>query len=664
MAEWGNTYEQVLGITRAYLGPTSERFLNRQINQRLQKDPGDLTPDDLPELALVVHQRVLSLTGDSKVADEFKNKLLGIGKESVLQKSLKSVAATDQSDYSNIRERIRWYVELRWLLLVALGLTATLPLLLVNGYQGTVPANIDVLAVGVSINLVFSGLFIRPKYGKKFYLVVAMAQILTDIGIASILLTLNGGIESRTVIMYALPILMSGVLLGTSAVFLAGLLSIITYTTLVLLDYFGVLRPENISNPAVHGNLTYLLRTVSFYPAILLALTIITALVVRVISSKERLELEVKGLGAEKARLGAIVKSMGSAMVTVNTNGEIETVNDAFEDLTGWKQGEVIGRQLDDVLPLLDETGKPVRGAERPMAKLFAAKDLTPVANVQHISQFQYVRKNQSVFPFIGTLAPIVVRGRVIGATTVFDDASDIRQVQTLKSNFIALASHQLKTPVAEIKTITEFMLDGVSGKLNDEQTNYLKEIYGIADHSSKMISDLLDISILEKNKVGLSLNPVKLSAIIEKVETVYQSRVKQKGLELKIIQKEPELVIVADDSKLVEVIGNLISNAINFTSKGTITVETKRDGNFCVIVVTDQGRGMSTAALNHIFKKEETLPGTAIAEAGSGLGLYLSKQLVLLHGGDIGVLSTSKTGTSLYIKIPLAKQTADQASE
>jgi two-component system phosphate regulon sensor histidine kinase PhoR len=459
--------------------------------------------------------------------------------------------------------------------------------------------------------------------------------------------------------MYALPILMSGVLLGTSAVFFAGLLSIITYTTLVVLDYYGVLRPENISNPAVHSSLTYLLRTLSFYPAILLALTIITALVVRVISSREHLELEVKGLGAEKARLGAIVKSMGSAMVTVNTNGEIETVNDAFEDLTGWKQGEVIGRRLDDVLPILDEAGKPVRNSERPMAKLLGANDSAKVPGVQHISQFQYVRKNQSVFPFIGTLAPITVRGRVIGATTVFDDASDIRQVQTLKSNFIALASHQLKTPVAEIKTITEFRMEGVSGELSDKQKQYLQKVYDIADHSGKMISDLLDISILEKNKVGLNLSPVELSAIVGKVETIYESRVKLKGLQLQIIQHDPDLVIVADDSKLVEVIGNLISNAINFTSKGTITVETKRDGDFCKIIVTDQGRGMSTAALNHIFKKEETLPGTAIAEAGSGLGLYLSKQLVLMHGGDIGVLSTSKSGTSLYIKIPLAKQTA-----
>jgi PAS domain S-box-containing protein len=554
-----------------------------------------------------------------------------------------------------LRQRVRWYVTMRWFYLLPLAAIGLVPLYVSNGFSEDFQRQSLVALLGIGVNV---GVLIATRYrfhSRPFYITLAAIQVGFDIFLTTWLIYQNGGIESRSVIAYAIPIFMSSALFGRLAIYFTAIISALAYTLLSTLDHLKYIHPPNVVFPSVHDDALYYVRGVLFYSALLIILAIIADYVGRLIREREQLEEEMRALGAEKAETEAILKTMGSALVAINRKGVVTMVNDVFEDLTGWKRKEAIGRQLDDVLPLLDSDGKRLEGEDRPMLQVSNEASNTD-AHVRSISSYSYVRKDGSSFPFVGYMAPIVLGYRVIGSTTVFDDATNSKKLEQLKSNFVALVSHQLKTPIGEIRGYTENMLAGLGGKLTKKQKEYLSHIMNTAERSNKLISDLLDITVLEKGGVSVDIEPVKLSAIIREAVHIYRERLSKKELQLVITEADPKLSVFADSEKLVEVIGNVLANAISYTRQGTITIETKPGKDYGEICIIDEGIGMDKATLDALFHKDEVLSGAPTAEGGTGLGLYLAKQIVTLMEGDIRVASTSEKGTTICIKLPIVK--------
>ncbi len=358
-------------------------------------------------------------------------------------------------------------------------------------------------------------------------------------------------------------------------------------------------------------------------------------------------------VSTEKAKTEALLKTMGDALVAVDRQGHITLVNDRFEEITGWSKQEAIGKHIDEVLMLLNEAGQPLPTGNRPL--LNTLEQTGPVnEKAQRLTDYYYRRKNGTVFPFTAYVAPIVLQGRVIGATSVFQDSTNLQKMQQLRNNFVALASHQLKTPIVEIQGYLENMVSGVVGKLTKEQDEYIRQMYNIAERSTQLLTDLLDITVLEKGSAAINAKPTSLSRILKKVDTIYRGRMSWKRLTLKITEKDGDLTIIADHNKFVECIGNVIANAIRFSKAGTIDINTRREGDWAIIDVRDHGTGVDRDAIVALFEKDEVLAEAPTAEGGTGLGLYLAKQLVILQGGSIALTETSNKGTTITIRMPL----------
>ncbi|HET7320306.1 MAG TPA: PAS domain-containing sensor histidine kinase [Candidatus Saccharimonadales bacterium] len=564
------------------------------------------------------------------------------------------------ADFSEIelRQRVRWYAGVRWFYLLLLAGAGLVPLYLKSGWNDNFRHQTIIGLTGVVLNIIVL-IATRRHGGKKiFYLLLAVAQVVFDILLVTWILYQNGALESRSIILYTIPIFMTGALLGRLAIYLAAGGSAAAYICLVSLDHFGLIHPPNAIFAYAHTDLFYYVSSVFFYGAVFLALAIISDYVSRLIRESEQLNEEVHALSAKNAETEAIIKTMGSALVAMDTNGRIKLVNDSFARLTGWHRNEVVGRKLDDVLPVLDESGHPAGPEAHPMRELESAFRAEEAA-VRQIKGYSYVRKDGSSFPVFAYWAPItLLGGRIIGWTTVFDDATDVQKLEQLKSNFIALVSHQLKTPIAEIRDYINNMTFGVVGELTAKQREYLNDIDEVAQRSSKLIADLLDITVLEQGKAMLSLGPVDFSEVIEKSIAVHKNRLHQRKLTVKVVGADTPVTVLADMAKTVEIVNNILANAISYSREGkTITISTKVAGDNGEVRVIDEGRGMDPKTLDVLFNKSQVLSGAPTAEGGTGLGLYLAKQLINLQNGSITVEKTSDAGTTICISLPLVKR-------
>ncbi|PIZ62719.1 hypothetical protein COY17_01920 [Candidatus Saccharibacteria bacterium CG_4_10_14_0_2_um_filter_52_9] len=346
--------------------------------------------------------------------------------------------------------------------------------------------NLGIVLFALIFNVIFLAVSASRKRSYGAYRALAICQLGLDIFIMSCAVHYNGGIENSVVMLYIIPIIMSGTLLGRRAIYATGLSAALAYDLLLILDYKGIVVSQGIIAPQLHANTNYLVQTLLFVPAMLLTITAIIDFVARFIRERTELSIELRVLSAQRAETDAIIKTMGAALVAVDMQTTIKMVNDNFEELTGWERKEVIGANLDDILPLLDENGRRVKAEEHPLLQMLNAPPERQTPEVKHMSKYYFSRKDGSLFPFISSFSLIRLHGRTIGGTNVFEDATSTKKIQQLKTNFVTLASHQLKTPVGEIQGYVENMIQGITGPLTDKQRQYLLTIDEITIHCIK----------------------------------------------------------------------------------------------------------------------------------------------------------------------------------
>ncbi len=226
--------------------------------------------------------------------------------------------------------------------------------------------------------------------------------------------------------------------------------------------------------------------------------------------------------------------------------------------------------------------------------------------------------------------------------------------VNQVKDEFLARTSHELRTPLNGIIGISESILDGIGGPLSGTTRKNLMMILAVAKRLSNRINDLLDYSKVKKRKIELHVKALDLSRIVEEVVAVCQA-LADKGVEIKNHIHEP-LWVAGDEARIEQIMYNLVGNAIKFTSKGFVEITARRVGQEIRISVKDTGKGVPLDQIDAIFQPYEQAgsPGQE-GIAGTGLGLYITKYLVELHGGTIQVESQPGEGSLFSFTIPIA---------
>ena len=228
------------------------------------------------------------------------------------------------------------------------------------------------------------------------------------------------------------------------------------------------------------------------------------------------------------------------------------------------------------------------------------------------------------------------------------------KTIGDLKDEFVYIISHELKQPATAIKGCIDTILSKYSGSLSGDASEILNLTNINSDRLSKLLDDLLDISQIEKGSLRINMTDVSLRPIISEVLSTLLLDAQNRRISL--VQKGTEEVAAkADVDRLKEVFTNLVSNAVKYTPEGgKVTVEVKKEGSFAKVLVSDNGIGISEEDQKHLFEKFYRVDNEKTeAVKGSGLGLFIAKQLVEKMGGKIGVISTVGQGTIFYFTLP-----------
>ena len=248
-----------------------------------------------------------------------------------------------------------------------------------------------------------------------------------------------------------------------------------------------------------------------------------------------------------------------------------------------------------------------------------------------------------------GLLEDVKLANRELAAAN-----ATLQEIDRLKSLFIASMSHELRTPLNSIIGFTGLLLQGLAGPLNDEQRKQLGMVKSSSQHLLALITDIIDLSKIEAGKISLTREEVDLSPLAREVVASLEPAASRGGLAL-LLEAPETLKVVSDGRRVRQILVNLVGNAVKFTKRGTVTVVVERRDDSVRIAVRDTGPGIRAEDMRHLFKffSQVASAGQATRE-GTGLGLYLSKRLVRLLGGDIRAESEFGRGSEFQLILPV----------
>jgi PAS domain S-box-containing protein len=352
---------------------------------------------------------------------------------------------------------------------------------------------------------------------------------------------------------------------------------------------------------------------------------------------------------AQNAQAEAMFASIGDGAIATDEFGRIIRVNPVAQHLLGYSEDELIGQWFPKIIIAMNEEGQQLNLIERPITRAFlTGKTISEKA--------RYKTKHGESLPVSICVSPILLNGKPIGAIEVFRDVTLEEEVDRMKSEFISLASHQLRTPLSAIKTYSHMLVDGYMGEVTPAQRKSLRTIIAASNRMNELISTLLNITRIESGTIAVTPRSLRIDRVAEEVlkELMMTANDKSIGLTLARIGTLP-VTAKTDSLILKEIISNLVSNAIKYTpDEGNVHIQIRGRSKDVLVSVTDSGWGIPKLAQDQVFSKFFRASNVLKRETtGTGLGLYLVKGLLERLEGTIWFESTEGKGTTFYFTIP-----------
>ncbi len=358
-------------------------------------------------------------------------------------------------------------------------------------------------------------------------------------------------------------------------------------------------------------------------------------------------------VNARRERWEAVFKFAEEGIIIFDRHGKIVGFNPAASKLTGFANNEVIGKPFIDVIKTVSPEGVNL-SALSPIRRVLGEGDV-----VTKREQLLQGKNGQTVWTEISYSPIFGDNGDVTSGIAVVSNVQKEREVEAVKSDFISIVSHELRTPLTAIKGFLSMLLHKDFGTLTDRQFHFISRVYQTNQRMIHLVEDLLDVSYIESGKIKLKVEPLSMEPLIADVVTELASKGFERQIMLKVNRKHKLPLVLADETRLRQILVNLVDNAIKYSlPKSEVVIDFKVQGSELVTSVKDQGVGITAAHIERLFQKFGRIYNPMSMQAGgSGLGLYIVKNLVESHGGRIWVTSREGKGSKFSFTMPVAKQ-------
>ena len=339
-------------------------------------------------------------------------------------------------------------------------------------------------------------------------------------------------------------------------------------------------------------------------------------------------------------QLAAIVESSDDAILATTLDGRILTWNPGAERLYGYTRAEAVGKQV-----------SMLHGRRHNEAALFRK-----IVKGERISRLETenLTKDMRRIDVSLTVSPILDQsGRIVSASTIAHDITDRKLLDRMKDDFVGTVSHELRTPLTAIKGFIELVADGEAGPVTDTQREFLEIAARNSDKLGVLINDLIDMNLIESNRLEVRLVPLDLASVLADVASTFRVMAQSKGLAFRQ-NVAPLPQVLGDSARLVQVFSNLVSNAIKYTPSGEVGIHAAATDAGVEVTVHDTGIGLSREEHAQLFTRFFRGRSSVVTEAGgTGLGLVIAKAIVGRHEGKIDVESRPGEGSRFRVTLP-----------
>ncbi|RKW29552.1 MAG: cell wall metabolism sensor histidine kinase WalK, partial [Granulicatella sp.] len=344
---------------------------------------------------------------------------------------------------------------------------------------------------------------------------------------------------------------------------------------------------------------------------------------------------------SERQRLDSVLRHMSDGVIATDRRGRIVIMNTAALDILNLKSEKVIGIPLLSILPL-DEKVTFRELLETQQERLIHLEEDGEDSIVQ--CEFSVIQRES---------------GFISGLVCVLTDVTEQQKIDRERRNFVSNVSHELRTPLTSIKSYTEALVDG-AWENKEIAPGFLKVIETETDRMMRMITDLLNLSRMDQNRLGLEKEFINMNElvlhIVNRFEMVLQSEpYREKNYRILTDITQRDLWVELDQDKITQVLDNIINNAIKYSPDGgRIIVRLMETHTDIIVSVSDEGLGIARKDIPHLFDRFYRVDkARSRAMGGSGLGLAIAQEVVQLHGGKIWVNSIENKGSTFFVSLP-----------
>jgi NtrC-family two-component system sensor histidine kinase KinB len=395
----------------------------------------------------------------------------------------------------------------------------------------------------------------------------------------------------------------------------------------------------------------------AFFPVFAAAILSVVwaAVFVWVFQTAYQLARANRALTFERNQNTHIVDSLSEGVIVYNQDFKIVSFSQAAEIITGVRKQEIIGKTIAPEWAV-NERFRLVTQIMFPSLAPVVIKKTS--ATYPQVVKIKFTEPHE-LYLEITTTQVLGNAGELIGFIKVIRDKSREIQLLKTKSEFITVAAHQLRTPLVGIKWALELLAKNEIGELNDQQQTTVRDAYSTAQRLGKMVDDLLDVAKIEEGRFGYQFEKNDLVTLVQEIlESHADEAVRYRVKILFFKPGESIPLLTFDKSRIAVVVHNLVENALRYNVENgelRVKIEKLADKPYIQVSVEDTGVGIPQNDLPRLFQKFFRAGNVLKKETeGSGLGLYISRNIIKRHGGEIWAESTEKRGSTFYFVLPL----------